>query len=74
MYRIVVTTAVLLAFAVAGAWATLVLPYALLVSVGASVGLAVGAVFAYLMVHADPTPSRAQRRRQPSHWRTRRHG
>ena len=56
LYRVAVCAIALLLFGAAGAWAALMLPYPVLVSAGASVGLAVGVVCAYLLLH-ERTPS-----------------
>lgn len=66
LYRVVVSLAVLLVFIGGGAWAAFMLPYPILVSAGASVGLGIGAVFAYLLVHqsrASAQPQHVRRRR-----------
>lgn len=62
MYRVVVSITALLLFVAVGAWATFMLPYPELVAVGASVGLGIGAVIAYLLVHATPQPRHVRRR------------
>jgi len=65
-YRVVVALAAVLLFVGGGAWAAFMLPYPILVSAGASVGLGIGAVCAYLLVHqfhASPQPHRARHRR-----------
>jgi CBS-domain-containing membrane protein len=51
IYRVLVSVAALLVFVGVGAWAAYLLPYDVLVSVGASVGLALGAITAYLLLH-----------------------
>lgn len=66
LYRVVVSLTALLLFVSAGAWAAFMLPYPILVSVGASVGLAVGAACTYLLLHqsrprAHPHSVRRQR-------------
>jgi hypothetical protein len=63
LYRVVVTLAALLVFAAGGAWAAFVIPYPLLLTAGASIGLAVGAVCAYLLVHPSAHPQHARRHR-----------
>lgn len=65
-YRVVVTLAALIVFVLGGVWATFVVPYPLLVTAGASVGLAVGAGCAYLLVHQHHPAA------QPHHVRRRR--
>lgn len=64
LYRVVVTLAALVVFVAVGGWATLMLPYPELVAVGASVGLGLGAVIAYLLVYASPQPRDVRRRRR----------
>lgn len=56
LYRIAVGASALLLFVGAGAWAALMLPYPVLVISGASVGLALGVLCTYLLLHAE-TPS-----------------
>jgi hypothetical protein len=63
LYRVVVTLAALLVFAAGGAWAAFVIPYPLLITVGASIGLAVGAVCAYLLVRPSAHPGHVRRHR-----------
>jgi hypothetical protein len=65
IYRVVVSIAALLVFAVAGAWAAFMISYPVLLTVGASIGLAVGAACAYLLVHqkAAAQPHAVRRRR-----------
>jgi hypothetical protein len=66
LYRVVVTLTALVLCAAGGVWATLVVPYPLLATVGASLGLAVGAGCAYLLVHehhATAQPHDPRRRR-----------
>jgi hypothetical protein len=66
LYRVLVSLAAVLVFAGGGAWAAFMLPYPVLVSAGASVGLGLGAVCAYLLVHQSRTsaqPRHVQRRR-----------
>lgn len=65
-YRVIVSAVALIVFIGAGAWAAFMLPYPVLVSAGASVGLAVGAVITYLLVHTPesaPEPHRVRRHR-----------
>ncbi len=65
-YRVVVALAAVLLFVGGGAWAAFMLPYPILISAGASVGLGLGAVCAYLLVHqshASAQPYRARHRR-----------
>lgn len=66
LYRVIVSLAALLVFVGGGAWAAFMLPYPTLVSSGASLGLAVGAIITYLLVHtresaAEPHPARRHR-------------
>ena len=66
LYRVTVSLSALLLFVGAGAWAAFMLPYPSLVSVGASVGLALGAACAYVLLHqshsaAQPHRVRGQR-------------
>ncbi len=66
LYRVGVSLAALLVFIVGGAWAAFMLPYPILISAGASVGLGLGAVCAYLLVHqshASVQPHHVRRRR-----------
>lgn len=51
LYRLIVLLAALVVFVAAGAWAAFMLPYPILLSAGAGVGLAVGALCAYLLLH-----------------------
>ena len=65
LYRILVALTALLVCAVGGAWAAFMIPYPILLSAGASVGLAVGAGITYLLVHgtgSHPEPQRIRRR------------
>jgi hypothetical protein len=68
LYRIVVSVVALLLFVSGGAWAAFMLPYPILVSAGASVGLAVGALIAYLLLHESHAP-----RHVPMHRHRRQH-
>lgn len=64
LYRFTVAVAAVLLFVSAGVWAALMLPYPTLVRTGASLGLGIGAVSAYLLVHrsqATVQPARARR-------------
>ncbi len=66
LYRVVVSVAALLLFVAGGAWAAFMLPYPILISAGASFGLALGAVCAYLLLHQSNSatqPHRIRRRR-----------
>ncbi len=63
LYRVAVSTVVMLVFIVGGAWAAFVLPYPILLSAGASIGLGLGAVAAYLLIHQSHTVA------QPHHLR-----
>jgi Na+-transporting methylmalonyl-CoA/oxaloacetate decarboxylase beta subunit len=51
LYRLVVAVAALLVFVGVGAWAAFLLAYPVLISVGASIGLGLGTVCAYLLLH-----------------------
>lgn len=64
LYRVVVAVTAVVLFVAGGAWAAFMLPYPILVSVGASIGLAVGALCAYLLLHESrhaPASRRARR-------------
>lgn len=66
LYRFLVALTATLIFAVGGAWAAFMLPYPILLSAGASVGLGVGAACAYLLLHQSSSsvqPHRVRRRR-----------
>ena len=63
LYRVVVSLVALTVFAVGGAWSAVVLPHEILVSVGASIGLAVGVVCAFLLLHESPDPHGQRLRR-----------
>jgi hypothetical protein len=66
IYRILVTVSALLVFVGGGALAAFMLPYPILVSAGASVGLALGTVAAYLLLHTSAPrvqPHRVRRHR-----------
>ncbi len=66
VYRVLVTVAALFVFVAGGAWAAYTIPYPVLVSAGAGVGLAVGAFAAYLLVHPSGPrvePDRVRRHR-----------
>lgn len=65
LYRVGVSLAALVVFVAGGAWAAFVLPIPLLVSAGASVGLALGVVCAYLLLHEPHGPVAHQRSRHP---------
>ncbi|GAB2753556.1 hypothetical protein [Nocardioides pakistanensis] len=65
-YRVIVSAVALTVFIGAGAWAAFMLPYPVLVGAGASVGLVVGAVITYLLVHA-PEPAAEPRRVRRRH-------
>ena len=66
MYRVVVVVTAVTICAAGGAWAAFMLPYPILISIGASLGLALGALCAFLLVHQPgghgPSPSRVDRR------------
>lgn len=66
LHRLTVSVAAVLTFVGAGAWAASVLPYPHLVGAGA--GLALGTLFAYLLLHvSDPAaaPRGARRTHLP---------
>jgi uncharacterized membrane protein YccC len=66
LYRVVVAVVALFLCVGGGAWAAFMLPYPILVSVGASIGLAVGALLTYVLLHngqARPQPHRARHHR-----------
>jgi Na+/H+ antiporter NhaC len=65
LYRAIVAAAAVVVFVTGGAWAAFVLPYPILISVGASVGLAAGAICAYLLLHQDQHTTVGQRARRP---------
>lgn len=64
IYRVLVSAAVLVVFATAGAWTAFKIPYPVLLSVGASVGLVMGTLCAYLLVHQAGSPRERHRRPQ----------
>ncbi|HET6627070.1 MAG TPA: hypothetical protein VFG63_11845 [Nocardioidaceae bacterium] len=51
MYRIIVSAVAIVVFAAGGAWAAYMLPYPLLLSAGAGVGLAVGGLCTFFLLH-----------------------
>lgn len=66
LYRVLVTTTVLLLFAAGGAWAAFTLPYPILIGAGAGVGLLVGVGASAALLHESrsvPETSRVRRRR-----------
>ncbi|HEU4515397.1 MAG TPA: hypothetical protein VFR87_19985 [Nocardioidaceae bacterium] len=66
VYRVLVAVTALLVFVGGGAWAAYTIPYPILISAGAGVGLAVGAAAAYLLLHSSgpkASPERARRHR-----------
>ena len=64
LYRVIVSLSALLLFVGAGAWGAFMLPYPILVSVGASVGLAIGVVCAYLLLHQSHSEAQPHRVRR----------
>lgn len=62
LHRVVVSISALVVFVAVGVWAAFRLPYPEVVAVGASVGLGVGVVIAYLLVRATPQPRHVRRR------------
>ena len=67
LYRLYVSLSALAVFVAAGAWAAFMLPSRVLVSAGASVGLAIGVVFTYLLIHEPHHPVARPVTRQPGH-------
>jgi hypothetical protein len=68
LYRIVVSVVAIMVFAAGGAWAAYTLPYPFLLSVGAGIGLAVGGVCTFVLLHDfhrahSAQPSRVRRTR-----------
>ena len=68
LYRVIVSVIALAVFVAGGVWAAIMMPFAILVSVGASSGLAIGGLCAFFLLHEfhhAPTPqtSRACRGR-----------
>lgn len=68
VYRFIVSVIALAVFVAGGAWAAFMLPFPILVSVGASSGLAIGAICVFLLLHdfhhvPMPQTSRARRTR-----------
>ena len=66
LHRVAVAVVALLLCGGAGAWAAFMLPYPILLSAGAGVGLAVGTLFTYLLVRDSSdsmTPQRVRRHR-----------
>jgi len=51
IYRIIVSVIALTVFVAGGVWAAFRLPFPILVSVGASSGLAIGAICVFLLLH-----------------------
>ena len=71
MYRIIVSAIALVVFVAAGAWAAYMLPYPFLLSVGAGVGLAIGGLAVFFLLHEFHSAASAQasrvRRTRPHH-------
>jgi len=68
VYRIIVSVVAIAVFVAGGAWAAFMLPYPILLSVGASSGFAIGGVCVFLLLHefhhvSTPQTSRARRTR-----------
>lgn len=66
VYRVLVAVTALLVFVGGGAWAAYTIPYPILISAGAGVGLAVGVAAAYLLLHSSGPrvqPDRVRRHR-----------
>jgi hypothetical protein len=51
LYRLLVTVVAIAVFAATGAWAAYVLPYPFLLSAGAGVGLAIGGLCTFVLLH-----------------------
>jgi len=64
LYRIVVAVTAVGLCAGAGAWLAFRIPYPLLVSAGASIGLAVGVVCAYMLLHRSQSAAEPERLRR----------
>lgn len=70
VYRIIVSVIALAVFVAGGVWAAFMLPFPILVSVGASSGLAIGGVCAFFLLHEfhhAPVPQTSGARRTGSH-------
>lgn len=66
----IVSLVALAVFVAGGAWATVMLPFPILLSVGASSGLAIGGVCAFLLLHEFhhvPTAQTSRARRTRFH-------
>ncbi|MGH3333822.1 MAG: hypothetical protein ACRDPJ_21215 [Nocardioidaceae bacterium] len=64
LYRVIVTVTALVIFIAGGAWAAFMLPYPILVSAGASVGLTMGVLCAYLLLHEPHRATQSSRARR----------
>ncbi|HSE72772.1 MAG TPA: hypothetical protein VLA97_18545 [Nocardioidaceae bacterium] len=67
LYRLIVSAVAIVVFAAAGIWAAIMFPYPRLISVGATIGLALGVLCTYLLLHQfhnapDSQPVRRTRR------------
>jgi len=51
LYRVIVSAVALVVFVAGGAWAAYMLPYPILLSAGAGVGLAVGGLCTFFLLH-----------------------
>ena len=51
LYRVIVSVVAIAVFAAGGAWAAYALPYPFLLSVGAGVGLALGGLCTFFLLH-----------------------
>ena len=60
LYRIIVSIIALTVFVAAGAWAAYALPYPFLISAGAGVGLAVGGLATFFLLHQFQSRDAAQ--------------
>lgn len=65
LYQVLVAAVAVALFVGAGIWAAVMLPYPTLVSVGASIGLVVGAVCAFLLVHESRRATESSSPRRP---------
>jgi hypothetical protein len=68
LYRIIVSVVAIVVFAAGGVWAAYTLPYPFVLSVGAGIGLAVGGLCTFVLLHdfhsaQTAEPSRVRRTR-----------
>lgn len=69
VYRIIVSAVALAVFVSSGAWTAFMLPFPILVSVGAGSGLAIGGLCAYSLLHEFhhvPSQQTSRARRAPT--------